>query len=82
MKYVIDESVCKEHNLTLPETLCLLACKSCDNIYQLLEDMEAKEAIAFVANLFESGSFPKAVLFIAEKCPEVASKLLKFTADT
>lgn len=49
--------------------------------YQLLEDMEAKEAIAFVANLFESGSFPKAVLFIAEKCPEVASRLMKFIAE-
>ena len=46
MKYVIDESVCKEHNLTLPEVLCLLACKSCDNIYQLLEDMKDRELLS------------------------------------
>ena len=49
--------------------------------YELLADMEAREAIAHLANLFESGSYPKAVLFVAEKCPLVAEKIMKFIAE-
>ena len=30
MKYIIDEKVCKKHNLTITEVLCLLFLKSCD----------------------------------------------------
>ena len=50
MKYTIDEAVCAEHNLTLPEALCLLACKSCDNIYQLLDEMKEKELLTKQGN--------------------------------
>ena len=47
----------------------------------LLGDMQSKEAIAHLANLFESGSYPKAVLFISEKAPQVAQKLMTFIAE-
>lgn len=46
MKYIIDESVCEQHKLTLAETFCLLACKSCDNIYGLIEDMKNRELLS------------------------------------
>lgn len=49
--------------------------------YDLLATMEAKEAIAHLANLFESGSYPKTVLYISEKAPEVAQKLMMFIAE-
>ena len=39
------------------------------------------EAIAHLANLFESGSYPKAVLFISDKAPQVAQKLMTFIAE-
>lgn len=47
----------------------------------LLEEMESKEAIAHLANLLESGSFPNTTLFIAEHCPEVSTKLFAFIAS-
>lgn len=46
MKYVIDEAICKKHGLTLAEVFCLLACKACDNIYTLIEQMKEKEFLA------------------------------------
>ena len=50
MKYIIDETVCNEHNLTISETLCLLACKSCSNIYELIETMKSKELLSKEGN--------------------------------
>ena len=50
MKYIIDEAICAEHGLTLSETLCLLACKSCDNIYELIESMKERELLSKLSN--------------------------------
>lgn len=47
----------------------------------LLEEMESREAIAHLANLVESGSYPNALLFIAEKAPDVSTRLMTFIAD-
>lgn len=47
----------------------------------LLTDMESREAIAHLANIFESQSYPKAILFVAEKAPSVAQKLMTFIAS-
>jgi len=49
--------------------------------YNLLEDMEQNEAIAHMANLFESGSYPEAILFISTFCQDVYQKLASFIAD-
>ncbi|MBE6333161.1 MAG: ATPase [Bacteroidales bacterium] len=49
--------------------------------FELLTEMESNEAIAHLANLFESGSYPKAVLFVAEKCPSLAERLMNFIAN-
>ena len=49
--------------------------------YDLLCEMESNEAIAHLANLLESGSYPQAVLFVAEHCPEVSAGLFAFIAD-
>ncbi len=46
--------------------------------YLLLESMEQKEAIAHMANLFESGSYPEAILFITTFCPDIYQKLSDF----
>lgn len=46
MKYVIDEEVCKAHNLKVEEVFCLLACKSCDNIFKLVMDMQDRELLS------------------------------------
>lgn len=55
-----------------------------DNLHQyyhLLEDMEQKEAIAHLANLFESGSYPEAIIFITTFCTEIYQKLSAFIAN-
>ena len=46
MKYIIDEEVCAKHQLTLAEVFCILASKSCKNIYTLLEDMKERELLS------------------------------------
>lgn len=46
MKYVINEDVCNQHNLTLAEVFCILACKSCDDIYSLIQDMKERELLS------------------------------------
>ncbi|MBQ0056025.1 MAG: AAA family ATPase [Bacteroidales bacterium] len=52
-----------------------------DAYVNLLTEMEAREATAHFANLFESQSFPKAILFIAERTPGVAQSLMNFIAS-
>ena len=47
----------------------------------LLFDMESREAIAHLANLIESGSYPNAMLFVANRTPEVAQRLMQFIAE-
>lgn len=49
--------------------------------YSLLENMEQNEAIAHMANLFESGSYPEAILFISTFCADVYQKLAAFIAN-
>lgn len=51
MKYIIDEDVCKLHNLTVEEVFCILACKSCDNIYQLIAQMQDRELLSKLNDL-------------------------------
>lgn len=46
--------------------------------YALLEDMEQREAIAHMANLFQSGSYQGAILFITTYCPELYTKMIDF----
>ena len=47
MKYIIDESVCKKHNLALTDTLCLLFLKSCGGEFsEVLERLKKEEKIA------------------------------------
>lgn len=52
-----------------------------DKYYALLENMEQREAIAHLANLFQSGSYEQAVLFIITYCPDIYSKLATFIAE-
>ena len=49
--------------------------------YSLLENMEQNEAIAHMANLFESGSYPEAILFISTFCADIFQKLAAFIAN-
>ncbi len=49
--------------------------------YSLLEAMEQKETIAHMANLFESGSYPEAILFITTFCPDIYQKLADFITN-
>lgn len=49
--------------------------------YNLLEKMEQKEAIAHLANLFESGSYPETILFLTTFCPDIYQKLSAFIAN-
>lgn len=48
--------------------------------YDFLEETEQREAIAFTANLFQSGSYQNAILFITNLCPEIYSKMVEFIA--
>lgn len=49
--------------------------------YAFLHDTEQREAMAFMANLFQSGSYQNAILFITEKCPEIYSGMIEFIAE-
>lgn len=49
--------------------------------YNLLEMTEQREAIAHFANLFESGSYQGAILFIITYSPEIYQKLEDFIAS-
>lgn len=49
--------------------------------YALLTDMEQREAIAHLANLFQSGSYEQAILFISTFCPDLFEKLMDFIAE-
>ena len=49
--------------------------------YALLEQMEQREAIAHLANLFQSGSYQGAILFITTYCPELYMKMMDFIAQ-
>ena len=49
--------------------------------YSFLEATEQREAIAFTANLFQSGSYERAILFITSFCPEIYSKMIEFIAE-
>jgi len=48
--------------------------------YTFLEQTEQKECIAYLTNLFESGSYQNAILFITTLCPEIYSKMAEFIA--
>lgn len=49
--------------------------------FSFLESTEQRESIAFIANLFENGSYPNAILFITNFCPEIYTKLADFIAS-
>lgn len=46
--------------------------------YAFLEETEQRESIAFLTNLFESGSYQNAIVFITTFCPELYTKLADF----
>jgi len=52
-----------------------------EKYYSLLESMEQREAIAHLANLFQSGSYQQAVLFVVTYCPDIYGKLAEFIAQ-
>ena len=49
--------------------------------YSFLEATEQREALAFTANLFQSGSYERAILFITSFCPEIYGKMIEFIAE-
>lgn len=49
--------------------------------YSFLEQTEQREAIAHMANLFQSGSYEGAILFITTYCPELYQHLMDFIAS-
>lgn len=55
--------------------------RNLNRYYSLLEEMQSNEAIAHLANLLQSGSYPQATLFVAEQCPEISTKLFDFIAN-
>ena len=49
--------------------------------FAFLESTEQRESIAFIANLFESGSYTNAIIFITNCCPEIYTKMAEFIAS-
>lgn len=49
--------------------------------FSFLEATEQRESIAFIANLFENGSYPNAILFITNHCPEIYTKMIDFISN-
>ena len=56
MKYIIDEKVCKKHNLTITEVLCLLFLKSCDGNYSDVVSKLIKEEKIIESNTLDSNN--------------------------
>ena len=56
MKYIIDEKVCKKHNLTITEVLCLLFLKSCDGNYSDVVSKLIKEEKIIESNTPDSNN--------------------------
>lgn len=77
---MVNESIFRHLEVAGPEAPAEYAA-NLDRYLDLLTDMQSKEAIAHLANLFESGSYPKAVLFVAEQAPQTAQKLMSFIAE-
>lgn len=49
--------------------------------YDLLVEMNEKEALAHLCNVFESGNYQKAILFITQYTPSLYMKMMQFIAD-
>ncbi len=49
--------------------------------FDFLESTEQRESIAFITNLFESGSYQNAILFISNCCPMLYTKMAQFIAE-
>lgn len=49
--------------------------------FDLLTEMENKEAVAHFTHIFESGNYQKAVLFISQYTPSLYMKMMKFIAE-
>ena len=49
--------------------------------YDLLVEMKEKEAIAHLCNVFESGNYQKAILFITQYTPGLYMKMMQFIAE-
>lgn len=49
--------------------------------FGFLHETEQREAIAYLANLFESGSYPNAILFVVNCCPDIYQKMATFIAE-
>jgi len=77
---MVNESIFRHLEVAGPDAPLTYA-RNLNKYYTLLEEMESNEAIAHLANLLESGSYPQAVLFIAEKCPDISTKLFQFIAN-
>lgn len=77
---MVNESIFRHLEVAGPEAPSIYA-RNLNKYYRLLEEMESNEAIAHLANLLESGSYPQATLFIAEQCPDISTKLFAFIAN-
>jgi len=49
--------------------------------FSFLQLTEQREAIAFMANLFQNGSYQKAIQFITDRCPEIYEGMIEFICD-
>lgn len=49
--------------------------------FDFLQQTEQRESIAFIANLFQSGSYPNAILFVTTYCPVIYTQLADFIAN-
>lgn len=49
--------------------------------YKLLEGLKTREPIAHLAETFASNNYPKAILYILDKTPDIYNRLMKFIAS-
>lgn len=77
---MVNESIFRHLEVAGKEAPLAYA-RNLNRYYTLLEEMESNEAIAHLANLLESGSYPQATLYLAEQTPEISSKLFSFITN-
>lgn len=74
MKLTIDEEVCRQHGMTLPEVLAVLLVKTGTNIQSLFEELHEKEV------LVTQYTFLGEVLKVTQRWDDVCSNIL-LTSD-
>lgn len=77
---IVNESLFRRLCMGLTQEQAIRYASNLSAYFAFLQSTEQREVIAHMANLFTSGSYEEAVLFISNSCPEMLSAMAEFIA--